>query len=113
MNGSFPLVPRFQPILVLAAALSACPLFAAVAPERVPDSGLQPSAMVGSDGTVHLVYLTGDPKSSDIIYRSRPAQREWSPPIRVNSQTGSAVAIGTIRGAQLALGRNGRLHVAW
>src|SRR5262249_27151182 len=33
--------------------------------------------------------------------------------IRVNSQPGSAVATGTIRGAQLAIGRSGRVHVAW
>ncbi|MEO7649520.1 MAG: hypothetical protein ABIZ80_03565, partial [Bryobacteraceae bacterium] len=30
----------------------------------------------------------------------------------MNSQPGSAIAVGTIRGAQLALGRNGRVHVA-
>src|SRR5204863_2287972 len=37
----------------------------------------------------------------------------FSKPIRVNSQAGSAIAIGNIRGAHLALGRNGRTHVAW
>jgi hypothetical protein len=31
----------------------------------------------------------------------------------VNSQPGSAIAVGSIRGAQIALGRGGRLHVAW
>jgi hypothetical protein len=31
----------------------------------------------------------------------------------VNGQPGSAIALGTIRGAQLALGRNGRVHVCW
>ena len=31
----------------------------------------------------------------------------------MNSQAGSAVAAGTIRGAHLALGRKGRVHVAW
>jgi hypothetical protein len=33
--------------------------------------------------------------------------------LRVNSQDGSAIAIGTIRGGQLAIGKNGRVHVAW
>src|SRR5205814_404532 len=37
----------------------------------------------------------------------------FSPPVRVNSQPGSAVATGTIRGAQIALGQGGRIHVAW
>ena len=31
----------------------------------------------------------------------------------MNSQAGSAIAVGTIRGGQIALGRNGRVHVAW
>jgi hypothetical protein len=33
--------------------------------------------------------------------------------LRVNSQQGSAIAAGAIRGAHLAVGRNGRVHVAW
>jgi hypothetical protein len=33
--------------------------------------------------------------------------------VRVNSVPGSAVASGTIRGGQIAVGRNGRAHVAW
>jgi hypothetical protein len=33
--------------------------------------------------------------------------------MRVNSIAGSAIATGSIRGAQIALGRNGRVHVAW
>jgi hypothetical protein len=40
-------------------------------------------------------------------------QTNFSAPLRVNSRPGSAVALGTIRGAQLALGRNGRVHVVW
>ena len=38
---------------------------------------------------------------------------EFSKPVRVNSQPKSAVAVGTIRGAQIAIGQNGRVHVAW
>jgi hypothetical protein len=82
--------------------------------ERVPDNGLQPQVRAGADGTLHLVYLTGNPKSADVRYRRRaPGAKEWGPPLRVNSEPGSAIAIGTIRGAQLALGRNERVHVAW
>src|SRR4029453_1934112 len=36
-----------------------------------------------------------------------------SAPLRVNSQPGSAIATGTIRGGQLAVGKGGRIHVAW
>ena len=81
---------------------------------RTPAGGLQPQAVLDGSGTVHLVYLHGDPKAADVFYARRaPGHTDFSEPIRVNSQPGSAVAIGTVRGAQLALGRNNRVHVAW
>ncbi len=86
---------------------------AAVSIERLPEAVLQPQAIAGPDGTVHLIYLTGEAKASDILYLRRMTDGGWSDPLRVNSQGGSAVAIGTIRGPQLALGRNGRAHVVW
>jgi hypothetical protein len=86
---------------------------AAVSIERLPESGLQPQAITAPDGTVHLIYLAGEAEASDIFYRRRTTEGGWSGPLKVNSQAGSAVAIGTIRGPQLALGRNGRAHVVW
>src|SRR5436853_254194 len=87
---------------------------ASVTLERVPEKGLQPQLAVASDGTLHLIYLSDSPKAADIHYVHRAADaKEWSATVRVNSQTGSAIAMGTIRGAQLALGRNGFVHVAW
>lgn len=80
---------------------------------RVPQSGIQPQVVV-QDKVVHLIYLAGDPKASDVFYvRSTDDGQSWSVPLRVNSQPGSAVAMGTIRGAQLAVGRGGRVLVAW
>ena len=82
--------------------------------QRVPSGGLQPQALVDAGGTLHLVYLTGDPKACDIFYSRRAAGKtDLSAPLRVNSQPGSAIAIGTIRGAQFALGKAGRVHVVW
>ena len=81
---------------------------------RTPLGGLQPQAVVDASGTVHLVYLHGDPKAADVFYARRiPGRTDFSQPIRINSQSGSAIAIGTVRGAQLALGRNNRVHVVW
>ncbi len=76
--------------LSIALLLTATRASAAVSVENLPEPGLQPQTVTASDGTVHLVYLVGDPKAADIHYRRR-----------------------TIRGAQLALGRNGRVHVCW
>ena len=70
--------------------------------------------MADEEGIIHLVYLYGDPGAAEIGYvRKGPQEREFSTPIRVNSHPGSAVALGTVRGAHLALGKAGRIHVAW
>ena len=80
---------------------------------RVPEAGLQPQ-VVTDGATVHLIYFKGDPKAGDLFYaRSADGGKTFGPVARVNSQEGSAVATGTIRGGQIALGRNGRVHVAW
>jgi hypothetical protein len=81
---------------------------------RTPDGGLQPQAVVDPGGTVHLVYYRGDPAAGDLYYvRRDPGASAFSAPLRVNSGAASAIAVGSIRGAQLAVGRNGRVHVAW
>ncbi len=82
---------------------------------HTPDGGLQPRAAVDARGILHLVYFKGDPKAGDLFYVRAPASAEprWSQPVRVNSTPGAAMAIGTIRGAQIALGKNDRVHVAW
>ncbi len=48
-----------------------------------------------------------------VYARSPDGGATFSPAILVNSQPGSAIAAGTIRGAELALGKAGRVHVAW
>jgi hypothetical protein len=81
---------------------------------KTPDGGIQPQAVTDAKGVVHLLYFKGDPKAGDLFYaRREPGKRGFTTPLRVNSQAGSAIAVGTIRGGQLALGKNGRVHVAW
>lgn len=81
---------------------------------RVPAGGLQPQVAMDHRGTLHLVYYEGDAHQGNLFYvRSRDGGITFSSPLVVNSQPGSAIAAGTIRGAQLALGKGGRLHVAW
>src|SRR4051812_30210838 len=86
----------------------------AVALVRVPQGGIQPEAAVDSHGTLHLLYFAGEPRGGNLFYvRSIDYGRAFSTPVRVNSQDGSAIATGTIRGGQLAVGRHGRVHVVW
>ena len=81
---------------------------------RIPDGGVQPEVAIDPAGVLHLVYLTGEPGAADVFYtRSADGGRTFAQPVRVNSQLGSAISAGTIRGAQLALGKAGRVHVVW
>ena len=83
--------------------------------ERTPNSGIQPQVGVDEKGAVHLLYYGGDPKAGDLFY-TRQRDETWMKPIRVNSQEGSAIAVGTIRGGQMAVAssQSGTMvHVAW
>jgi len=81
---------------------------------RVPNGGIQPQVALDSKGVVHMVYYVGDPGKGDLYYvLSQDGGSTFSRAVRVNSKPGSAVAAGNIRGAHIALGRNGRVHVAW
>jgi hypothetical protein len=101
-----------------AALLFSLPLSAAESPPkvrllRVPDGGIQPQAAADAKGAVHLIYFKGDPAAGDVFYVHSADGGKLSRPLRVNHNPGSAVAVGNIRGAQLALGKGGRVHVAW
>lgn len=81
---------------------------------RTPEDGIQPQAVEHKG--IHLIYFKGDPSGGDVYYvkgAMRGAKVEFSKPLRVNSQRGSVLALGNIRGAQLAISPSGRAHVAW
>ncbi|MCZ6836369.1 MAG: sialidase family protein [Planctomycetota bacterium] len=76
---------------------------------RVPNGGIQPQVLVGSEGKVHMVYFAGHPMQGDIYYvASADGGETFSEPLRVNSQEGSAsISIS------FDLGKDDRVHVAW
>jgi len=99
--------------LLLAAAVSQASV-PRVRPLRTPGSGLQPRALVDEHGSVHLVTFHGDPAGGELEYAcSRDGGTSFSAPVAVSSVPASAVAIGNVRGAWVALGREGRVHIAW
>ncbi len=85
-----------------------------IAVVRLPDGAVQPETVVDSRGIVHLVYLAGEARAANVFYtRSVDGGRTFAKAVRVNSQDGSAIATGTVRGAQLARSPGGRVHVVW
>lgn len=81
---------------------------------RVPNRGIQPQTVLDPKGDLHLIYFQGDPRHGDIFHvHSHDDGATFSRPLRVNSVPGSAMAIGTIRGAHLTVGKKNRVHVAW
>ncbi len=93
---------------------STLPLAAApVTDARVPEGGIQPQLAIQGQN-LHLIYFKGDVNAGDIFYtHSTDEGVTWSKPLRVNSQAASVIAIGTVRGPRLAVGKAGRVHVAW
>src|SRR5262249_3919979 len=62
----------------------------------------------------HLIYFNGDASAGDVFYvTSKDYGGKFSNPLQVNSKPGSVIAVGNVRGAHLALGQKGRVHVAF
>jgi len=94
--------------------LSASAAAPAVIAMRVPNGGIQPQLAIDSKGALHLIYFKNDAGRGDIFYiSSTDGGSTFSEPIRVNSQPASAIAAGTVRGPQIAIGQSDRPHIIW
>ncbi len=91
---------------------SACVAGESVASERVPEGGLRPRAAVDSKGVLHLLWLQGDAAACNVRHARRDGTG-FAAARTVNSVPRSAVALGTVRGAQLAVDGQGRAHILW
>lgn len=80
---------------------------------RTPDGGIQPQIALAADAGVHLLYFKGEASHGDLFYVRLGRDGQFLRPIQVNSHPGSAIATGSMRGGQIAIGRAGRVHVAW
>lgn len=83
---------------------------------HLPEGAIQPQAAVDSKGTVHLLYYkNGASDGVGNLYYTRllPGQTSASAPLRVNSQSDTAGSVGTVRTAQIAIGKEDRVHIAW
>lgn len=81
---------------------------------RVPDDGLQAVVKKDDKGVQHMIYFSGEPAGGDVYYvRSAPGDGSTPDAVLVNSQPGSVIAAGTVRGAHMDVDDEGRVHVAW
>ena len=81
---------------------------------QVPNGGIQPQAVADAQGMLHLVYYQGESKKGNLFYVTRhPGASEWSSAIQVNSRDGSADRNEAISRAQIAIGKDGLVHVVW
>lgn len=83
---------------------------------RLPEGAIQPQAQVDSQGIVHLIYFKqgeADGVGNLFYMRLTPGQDRASAPIRVNSDVDTAGSVGTVRAAQIAIGKDDRVHVVW
>jgi hypothetical protein len=79
-------------------------------PTNISNSGgesKRPAVAVGADGAVHVVWEDQSPGNWEILYASREAGGDWSPPANVSNNPG-----GSFRPA-VAVGPDGSVHVAW
>ena len=107
-------VPALVTVLMLAMSAPAAVTPQQIQALRAPDGGIQPQAVIGDGGRIHLIYYKGEHRGGDVYYvHSDDAGKTFSDPLRVNSRPVTAVAMGGVRGAHIALGRNGRVHIAW
>ncbi len=110
-NRSF---PRFFLAGFLAWLGCTARLSAAVSFASLPAGSVQPEVAVDGSGRIHSIWLSGEARSADVFYQRRnPDGTTSGEPVRVNHQPGSAIAIGTVRGARIAVGDGGEVHVIW
>lgn len=101
------------------AALLSIGLFAQATPAvevvRLPSTVMQPVAALDPEsGAVQMAWLRGDPAHCNAYLQTWPGGRPGvDAPIRINDQEGAAIAIGTVRGVQVCVGRRGRVHAVW
>ncbi len=101
--------------LAFASSFGAAPAYAPpVTILRTPNGGIQPQTVLDGNGVLHMIYFSGNAAGGDIQYVERDSENSsFSAPIRVNSVAHSAIAIGTVRGPQMTMGKDGIVQVIW
>ena len=75
-----------------------------------PGNGAVPDAEIDASGTIHVAFVA----RQDAYYaKSTNSGKTFSEPLRINAEPGTVHPPNMFRGPDLALGKNGRVHVIW
>src|SRR6185503_19204800 len=74
-----------------------------------PEKGEVPDAEIDEKGTVHVAYVLRE----EAFYAKSEDGKTFSKPLRINSEPGTVHPANMFRGPDLAIGKNGRVHVIW
>lgn len=77
---------------------------------RTPNNGQVPDAETDKNGVIHIAYVS----NLDAFYVSSTNDgTTFTTALRINSEPGSVHPPNMFRGPDLAIGKTGRVHVAW
>lgn len=81
---------------------------------RCPEGGVRPIVQREGLGVYHMAYLGATAPETDLYYtRSSDGGLTFADPLRVNSTPGSVDASDLSHGMNMAIGRDGRIHLVW
>jgi hypothetical protein len=76
---------------------------------KTPSGGEVPDAEIDVSGTIHVAYVKGD----NAFYAKSVEGNEFTEPVRINSEPNTVHPANMFRGPDVAVGKNGRVHVIW
>ena len=64
-----------------------------------------------------MIFYKGEPLKGNLFYCTKKKNEkkfsQYGNPLQINSKFGTAVSMGTIRAGQMAIGKDGVIHVVW
>ena len=73
---------------------------------KLPYGGIRPQAAIDRDGVIHIIQVNSKIRGDLIYVKHSPTQKQFSKPMKVLSE-----ASGMAAGFDMAVGRNGRVHI--
>lgn len=76
---------------------------------NTPGGGEVPDAEIDDSGAIHVVYVKGE----NAFYAKSVDGESFAEPLRINSELNTVHPANMFRGPDVAVGKDGRVHVIW